>query len=118
MKKILICDDDLGISEVIKIILDEHGYITTVINNGEGIKEIVSEFKPNLVLLDLWLPGVNGKAIVRFLKKDAATKSIPVVVVSALSDCMEIAQKIGADDCLCKPFEMQELVAKVKKYTS
>ena len=118
MKKILVCDDDDGISEVIKVILEGAGYNVGVLNNGRSIQKKITQFKPNLVLLDLWMPGIDGKEITKILKKDKNFSKIPIIVVSALNDTRKIALDCGADDFLSKPFEMNSLLFMVKKYTS
>lgn len=117
-KKILVCDDDQGISEVMKVMLESDGYLVNVVNNGRAIQKKVKEYKPNLILLDIWMPGIDGKEITKLLKKDKDSLSIPIVVVSALNDTKKISQDCGADGFLSKPFEMSTLLELAKKYTS
>lgn len=117
MKKVLVCDDDEGISEVIKIILEDGGYKVKILNNGRAIQKRIEEFCPNLLLLDLWLPGINGQEIVKVLKKDDKCKDLPVIIISALTDLEKISKKSGATDYLEKPFNINRLKEIVGKYT-
>lgn len=112
----MVCDDDEGISEVIKIILEDGGYEVKVLNNGRAIQKRIEEFHPDLLLLDLWLPGIGGSEIVKILKKDVHCKSIPVVIISALTDLAKISKKTGATDYLEKPFNIDRLKEVVGKY--
>ncbi len=115
--KILLCDDDEGVIEVIKIILEENGYEVKPLLNGKGIEKKVLEYKPDLIFLDIWMPGIDGKEVTKLLKSDSVTKQIPIIIVSALNEVDKIQNMIGADDFLAKPFEMQDLLAKVKHHT-
>ena len=117
-KKILVCDDDKGVIEVIQIILEENGYEVKTLQNGKGITKKILAFKPNLIFLDIWMPGIDGKEITKLIKNSSSTKQIPVVVISALNDAGKISQEIGADDFLPKPFELNQLLNLVEKYTN
>lgn len=117
-RKILVCDDDEGIAEVMKVMLEGAGYTVAVVSNGKAIKKRVESYKPDLVLLDVWLPGIDGKEITKILKRDKNLSHVPVVVVSALNDTQKIAKSCGADDFLEKPFDMDTLLNLAKKYTS
>lgn len=114
-KKILVCDDDKGISEVIKIILENQGYAVKVLDSSVKIQKSVQDYSPNLIFLDLWMPGVDGRYIAKMLKKDEETKNIPLIIISALNETERIAKRIGADDFLSKPFNLDELVEKVQR---
>ncbi|QQG43886.1 MAG: response regulator [Candidatus Roizmanbacteria bacterium] len=114
-KHILIIDDDLGISEVIKIILQDGGYKTTVINNGFNIVKIVKKLKPDLILLDVWMSGIDGRDVAVLLRSEKKTSKIPIILISALSNTEEIAKEINADGFLSKPFDISELMAIVKQ---
>lgn len=118
MRKILVCDDDEGISEVIKVILEGSGYQVNILNNGKAILKKVASFKPDMILLDIWMPGIDGREITKVLKRDPKSTHIPVVVVSALNDTKKIAKDCGADDFLPKPFDMNNLLHLVQKYTT
>lgn len=118
MKKILICDDDESIVEVIKIILESENFETATCNSGKGIERKVMEYNPDLIFLDIWMPGIDGKEVTKILKKNPKTSGIPVIVISALNDTKDVAQEAGADGFLSKPFEMEELISTAKKYTT
>src|SRR5579884_1070730 len=85
-RKVLICDDDQGILEVTKIILESNGYDVDTLDNGKAIVKHVKNSKPHLILLDLWMPGIEGKEITKLLKSDQQTKQIPLIIVSAVND--------------------------------
>lgn len=118
MKRILVCDDDEGIAEVMRIMLEGAGYTVNIVNNGKSIQKKVAVFKPDLILLDIWMPGIDGKEITKLLKKEKSSSKIPIIVVSALNDTKKIADDSGADGFLPKPFDMDTLLALAKKYTS
>lgn len=110
-------EDDEGISGVMKIILEENGYNVKLCAAGKAIQKKVIKYSPNLILLDISMPGIDGREVTLLLKRNQDTKSIPIVVVSALNETKKIARDIGADDFLAKPFAMDELITIVKKYT-
>ncbi|MBI2597490.1 response regulator [Candidatus Daviesbacteria bacterium] len=115
MKKILICDDDEGIVEILTTILKEDRWEIKSITSGKKILKIIKDFMPDLVLLDIWMPGIGGVEITRLVKKDARVKHIPIIILSALQDTEEIAKEAGADGFILKPFEMEELLSKLNK---
>lgn len=116
-KKILICDDDLGILEVMKIILEEEGFKVKTLESAKGIIKKISEFKPDLLFLDIWMPGMEGRETVKLLKRDSTTSSLPIVIISALNDTKKIAESTGANGFLAKPFTMRDLITIARKYT-
>lgn len=114
-KKILIADDDPAILESIQMILEDAGYDVITTANDETVIKMQKEV-PGLLLLDIWMSGQNGQDICRQLKSQKATSHIPIIMISANRDTKQIAKESGADDFLAKPFDMQELLDKVKKY--
>jgi len=118
MKKILVCDDDEGIAEVMRIMLEGAGYTVNVLSNGKSIQKKIEIFKPNLIFVDVWMPGIDGKEITKLLKREKSSSKIPIIVVSALNDTRKIAKDCGADGFLEKPFDMNTLLNLAKKYTS
>ncbi|MFA0963990.1 PleD family two-component system response regulator [Roseivirga sp. BDSF3-8] len=116
MGKILMVEDDPGIMEVSKIILEKAGHTFIGLREGETILQTVAIEKPDLILLDLMLPGVNGSEIATKLKKNPESKEIPVVVVSARYNIKQIAEEIGSDGYLSKPFEIEDLTDLAEKY--
>ncbi|MEO6509018.1 MAG: response regulator [Patescibacteria group bacterium] len=112
---ILIYDDEVSILEVMKIILEEEGFKVITSPNGETVFEDIEKYHPNLILLDIWMKGINGNEITEKLKADPKTKNIPVVLISALNETEVIANKVGADGYLKKPFDMDALVKMVNE---
>ena len=113
-KKILIADDDPAIVESTTLILEEFGYEVLSTVDGATIYKMEKEY-PDLLLLDIWMSGQDGRDICRYLKKDNITKHIPIIMISASQDIKKSATAAGADDFLAKTFDMDELIAKVKK---
>lgn len=115
-KNILICEDEEGIVEVTKIVLEEKGYNVIAVPDNTQIFDIVEKVKPNLILLDLWMPGLSGEEIARKLKNDPETKEIPIIIVSANRYTKNIAEDVGADNFLEKPFDIDALEKIVQQY--
>jgi CheY-like chemotaxis protein len=116
MKKILICDDDSSILDVLQIILEEGGYETERAVNGEEVLEKVNTTNADLIFLDIWMPGLQGTEVVKQLKQYEHTKNTPIILLSALNEIENSAKESGADDFVRKPFDMHELLSLVKKY--
>lgn len=117
-KRIIAVDDDSGILEVIKIILEDKGYDLLAVADGRVVQKRIKDFLPAVILIDLWMSGMDGHEVIKELKKEERTKEIPVIAISALSDGEKIAKEAGADDFLAKPFNIDDLIALVEKYTS
>lgn len=115
-KKILISDDDEVILNVMGIMLEMAGYRVTKMIRGEEVLTIKEDL-PDLILLDIWMAGVDGKDICRQLKSQPLTKHIPVILISANRDIEAMAEQAGADDFIPKPFEMDYLLQKVAQYS-
>jgi DNA-binding response OmpR family regulator len=115
-KKIMIADDDPGIVDAIEMLLEFEGYQVTSTGDGADVLDLKDEL-PDLLLLDIWMSGEDGRDICKKLKQLEATKDIPVIMISASRDIKESAMAAGADDFLAKPFEMSELLDKIKNLT-
>jgi DNA-binding response OmpR family regulator len=113
-KKIMIADDDPGIVDAVEMLLEFEGYNVTTTVDGSTVLDMQDEL-PDLLLLDIWMSGEDGRDICRRLKAMQSTKNIPVIMVSASRDIKQSAIDAGADDFLAKPFEMNELLAKIEK---
>lgn len=119
--KILVVDDDKNICEVIKMYLDNSGYNVKVANDGREAQEAFSNYKPDLVLLDVMLPYIDGIDVLKWIRKDSET---PVIMITAKGETFDkvLGLELGADDYIVKPFEPKELMARVKavlrRYTS
>lgn len=116
MKKILIFDDDKSILEVFTIIFAENGYDVEISETSHDIIERVEAFKPDLILMDNWIPEIGGIEALKLLRNHQDFKNIPVIYVSANSDIASLAKKAQANDYIAKPFDLTELETKVEKF--
>jgi two-component system response regulator ResD len=112
-QKILIVDDDENIAELISLYLIKECYETRIVHDGEEAMKVFPEFRPNLVLLDLMLPGIDGYQVCREIR---STSQTPVIMLSAKGEVFDkvLGLELGADDYMIKPFDSKELVARVK----
>ena len=111
--KILIVDDDNNIAELISLYLTKECYDTQIVNDGEEALEAFEQYNPNMILLDLMLPGIDGYQVCR----EVRTKSnVPIIMLSAKGEIFDkvLGLELGADDYIMKPFDSKELVARVK----
>lgn len=111
--KILIVDDDENICEVIRMYLENSGYDTHVCNDGKDGEKVFLEYKPDLVLLDIMLPHIDGIDVLKWIRK---TNETPVIMLTAKGETFDkvLGLELGADDYMVKPFEPKELIARVK----
>jgi len=116
-KRILIADDDPGIVDAVEMILDFHGYDVSSTYNGTDVLSLKGNH-PDVLLLDIWMSGCDGRDICRELKAKEATRSIPVLMISASKDIKQSAIDSGADDFIAKPFDMDELLLKIEILSS
>lgn len=112
-QRILIVDDDENIAELISLYLTKECFETQMVHDGESALEAVRSFHPNLILLDLMLPGIDGYQVCREVRKDS---DIPIIMLSAKGEVFDkvLGLELGADDYIIKPFDAKELVARVK----
>lgn len=112
-KKILIVDDDENIAELISLYLIKECFDTEIALNGEEALEKFKVYQPQLVLLDIMLPGIDGYDVCREIRKDS---NVPIIMLSAKGEVFDkvLGLKIGADDYMVKPFDSNELVARVQ----
>ena len=110
----MIADDDPGIVDAVEIILDFEGYEVSSTVKGSTVFDMKTEF-PDLLLLDIWMSGSDGRDICRELKQRTDTRSIPIIMISASRDIERSAYEAGADDFLAKPFEIDDLLGKIKR---
>lgn len=115
-KNILICEDDEGIVEAIKIVLEEKGFSVYNSLTVQDLMENIQKLNPRLILLDLWMPNLDGEEVAKKLKKDPSTKRLPIVIISASKETKRIARETGVEDYICKPFEIEYLEEVVEKY--
>ncbi len=112
-QKILIVDDDENIAELISLYLTKECFDTCMVYNGEDALLKFHTFSPDLILLDLMLPGIDGYHVCREIRREAAT---PIIMLSAKGEVFDkvLGLELGADDYIIKPFDSKELVARVK----
>lgn len=112
-QRILIVDDDNNIAELISLYLTKECYDTQIVNDGEAALSAVDSYNPNLILLDLMLPGIDGYQVCREVR---AKNNIPIIMLSAKGEIFDkvLGLELGADDYIMKPFDSKELVARVK----
>ncbi|MBS7563587.1 response regulator transcription factor [Mucilaginibacter sp. Bleaf8] len=111
-KTILVADDDKAIVDSISAILNMSGYEVLNVNDGTSVLQAIKA-QPDLVLLDIQMPGHDGVAVCKQLKRQASTKDIPIIFLSASMDVARKAQESGADDYLEKPFDIDALKDKI-----
>ena len=112
-QKILIVDDDNNIAELISLYLVKECYDTLIVNDGESALDKIPEFKPDLMLLDIMLPGIDGYEVCRRVR---TTSELPIIMLSAKGETFDkvLGLQLGADDYIEKPFDSKEMVARVK----
>lgn len=112
-QKILIVDDDNNIAELISLYLMKECFDTMIVEDGEKALEQFGQFQPNLILLDLMLPGIDGYQVCREIRR---TSHVPIIMLSAKGEVFDkvLGLELGADDYIIKPFDSKELVARVK----
>ena len=112
-QRILIVDDDYNIAELISLYLTKECFETKIVGDGEEALRVFPEFQPNLILLDLMLPCIDGYQVCRELR---STSQVPIIMLSAKGEIFDkvLGLELGADDYMIKPFDSKELVARVK----
>jgi two-component system, OmpR family, alkaline phosphatase synthesis response regulator PhoP len=115
-RKVLVVDDEAHIAELLVMNLRQNGYETCVVDNGTDVIATALAEKPDLILLDLMLPGIGGLEVCRLLKTDPRTAPVPVIMLTAKSEESDkvIGLGIGADDYVTKPFGLRELLARIE----
>ena len=112
-QKILIVDDDENIAELISLYLTKECFDTKMVYNGEDALAAFDTYQPNLILLDLMLPGIDGYQVCREIRAKSVT---PIIMLSAKSEVFDkvLGLELGADDYIMKPFDAKEMVARVR----
>ena len=118
MKKILIVDDEQDIVESLKFVLEVSGFVCYTAFNGEDGLKLAKEIMPDLIILDVMMPKINGYKISRLLKYDTKYKDIPIIMVTARSQLEDkmIGEETGVNEYITKPFELDTIVKKVEEY--
>lgn len=115
-KRIIVVDDEPDILEFLRVILEEEGYTVMTLDRGEYLEQLHNGGLPHLILVDVLLSGKDGREIVRHLKSQEETKSLPIIMFSAHPGAEETARQAGAEDFLAKPFDIDTLLAKIARY--
>ncbi|MBU4194771.1 MAG: response regulator [Actinobacteria bacterium] len=117
-KKILIVDDNEDILITYRVVLERMGYVVEAAHNGRECLEGIEEMKPDMVLLDVLLPGLSGPEVCRSIKETAQTKDIPVVAITASmsGETRNRMAEVGADEFLLKPVDVSDLNRVVKRF--
>ncbi len=112
-QKILIVDDDENICELLRLYLEKDGFETMVANDGEKAVEMVSRSNPDLMLLDIMLPKLDGWQVCREVRK---TSDVPIIMLTAKGETFDkiLGLELGADDYVSKPFDTKEVIARIK----
>lgn len=114
--KILVVDDEKDLVDLISYNLEREGYDTLKAYNGEDALRFVRSQKPDLVILDLMLPGIQGMEVCKLIRTNSETANLPIIMVTAKGDEIDkvLGLEIGADDYITKPFSVRELLARVR----
>ncbi len=115
-EKILVIDDEEDILDLVRYNLEKEGYQITCLKTGEEAIIFAQKLKPDLMLLDLMLPGVDGLEVCKLLKNDQETSQIPIIMLTAKGEESDIVTglELGADDYISKPFSPKVLIARVR----
>ena len=116
-KKIFIADDREEVLSMLKELLTSKGFEVMVSKEPEQLLKLIKNFEPHLILLDLLMPDLDGFEICRMLNSDAEAQTIPIIIMSGLSDLVDIkrAYKLGVVGYLIKPFDLNTVVAEIQK---
>jgi two-component system phosphate regulon response regulator PhoB len=116
MPKILVVEDERDIQDIIAYNLQQAGYEVIQASRGDDAVRIARQQRPDLVLLDLMLPGLSGKEVCQAIRRDAVTQSTPVIMLTAKGEEVDrvVGLEVGADDYVTKPFSMRELLLRVQ----
>lgn len=115
-KKILIVDDELDLVVVVRYRLESEGFVVIAANDGETAIEKVKSESPDLILLDVMMPGIDGYEVCKRLKSDDKYKDIPIIMLTAKVQKLdrETGLKLGANDYIAKPFDTADLLEKIQ----
>lgn len=108
--QILVVDDDPAIQALLMTLLEAEGHDTLLAGDGQTAVKTARTFRPDLVLMDMWLPVLDGAAATRHLKRDPTTRSIPVIAMSASEELVPDPERLPADGVLPKPFDLAQVL--------
>ena len=112
-EKVLIVDDDTNICELLRLYLEKEGFVTSIANDGESAITIFKQEQPDIMLLDIMLPSLDGWQVCREIRKFSDT---PIIMITAKGETFDkvLGLELGADDYISKPFETKEVIARIK----
>lgn len=114
-KKILVVDDDLAILDMLDEVLSYYGYQVSTLSRAENVFDRIAEYRPNLILMDIMLAGMDGRTICKAIKSIDNVADIPVILISATESGTSCLHKDGApDDFVQKPFDVNFLIEKIE----
>jgi CheY-like chemotaxis protein len=120
-KKVMVVDDEKNVLDLVGMILEVEGYEVSKVNDGIECLDTIEEVNPDLVLLDVRMPGMNGWIVFKKLKENPRTKDIPVAMLTVMAhprDEERALNELGVDDYITKPFTPDDLVRRVQKLLS
>ncbi len=111
--KVLIVDDDTNICELLRLYLEKDGYTTAIANDGKEAVNVFARENPDIILLDIMLPGLDGWQVCREIRK---TSQVPIIMLTAKGETFDkiLGLELGADDYVVKPFDAKEVIARIK----
>jgi len=115
-EKILVVDDEEDIRELVRYNLERNGYEVSCVSSGEEALDVIRSYRPELVVLDLMLPGIDGFEVCRTIKSDPKTEHLPIIMLTAKGEESDVVTglELGAEDYIVKPFSPQVLLARVR----
>ena len=113
-KKIFICDDDSTIVDMLQMLLEISGYDTAIETNSVNALEAIKVFRPDVVIVDIWMPLLSGDKLIRKIRQDQEVKDVFTICISASKDGKEVALQAGADRFIAKPFDINELLEAIE----
>ncbi len=116
-RTVLVVDDAPGIVYVIQEALEGAGY-RVVAALADATLQTACDVRPDLILLDIMMPGMDGVTVCQELRNDVRTKKIPIIAISAVANLREQAEQLAANDYLAKPFDLDELLMRVEKWSA
>ena len=116
-KKVLVVDDDPNVGLLVSAVLKKYNYTVATLNHGDEVLPFLKENKPDLILLDLRMPGIDGYSLCRRIREAPDTRDIPVIILSGVAevDARVNTIELGADDFITKPFDVRELRARINR---
>lgn len=113
---VLIAEDHLDSREALSALLDAFGYHVVAAVNGREVLRLAREIEPDIILMDLMMPEIDGFEATRVLRSDPSTRHTPIITLTAMDGARELALQAGADDFLAKPIDSADLRRKLKEF--